>query len=67
MKLTHKQKIKMARGMRTHEEIKKGTSLFQTEAWLERSSNRALKAKQQKEDAHTRALARKESRNGTKR
>ena len=33
MKLTHKQKVKMARKMRTKLEIENRTPIFETEAW----------------------------------
>lgn len=33
MQLTHLQKVRMARKMRTQKEIVKKTPLFQTEAW----------------------------------
>ena len=36
MKLKHKEKLKMARKMRTPEETKKGVSIFLTKAWKRR-------------------------------
>ena len=33
MKITHKQKIKKARSLRTKQEIKNNVPLFQTKAW----------------------------------
>jgi hypothetical protein len=37
MKFTHKQKVKMARRMRTRKEIQDRVPIFQTKAWDERS------------------------------
>jgi len=36
MKLTHKQKVKMARKMRTQSDIKSHAPIFNTERWIER-------------------------------
>ena len=38
MKLTHKQKVKMARKMRTKEDIKSNAPIFATENWLRRAT-----------------------------
>ena len=35
-KLTHKEKVKMARKMRTHKELIERVPIFQTKAWTER-------------------------------
>jgi len=49
MKLTHKQKVKLARKLRTRKELKKrpgfprGTPIFQTKAWEERKEARRRK------------------------
>ena len=39
MKMTHKKKTKMARKMRTQQEIKNRISIFQSEAWEKRKES----------------------------
>ncbi len=41
--MNHKKKIQMARKMRTKEEIKNHTPLFQSKAWEQRNGARFLK------------------------
>jgi len=36
MRLTHKQKVKLARKMRTHKELIEKVPIFQTKAWEQR-------------------------------
>ncbi len=45
MRLTHKQKVKMARRMRTREEVKNKTPIFQTEAWDRRKEAKEVKVR----------------------
>ena len=41
MKLTHRQKVKLARRMRTRKELIAKVPIFQTRAWGERAKARA--------------------------
>jgi len=41
MKLTHKQKVKLARKLRTRKELIAKVPIFQTRAWNERAKARA--------------------------
>jgi len=50
MKLNHKQKIRMARKMRTQSDIKKHVPIFQTERWIERSLRIQMRIKKRIEE-----------------
>lgn len=43
MKLTHKQKVKLASRMRSNKEIKDGVGIFDSEAWTSRRESRTKK------------------------
>lgn len=43
MKLTHKQKVKMAKKMLSSEEVRNGTPKFQSAAWEDRKNGIAKK------------------------
>ena len=43
MKKTHKQKIKLARKMRTNQEVIDGVNLFDSEAWINRKESKLKK------------------------
>jgi hypothetical protein len=45
--LTHKQKVRMARKMRTPQEIQKHVPIFQTEAWERRNEAIAIRVRRQ--------------------
>ena len=49
MKLTHKQKIKLARRMRSRADVAGHIPIFETEAWTNRKNAKAIKAKQREE------------------
>ena len=48
MKQTHKQKVKLARKMRTAQEAINGVNLFDSEQWSKRKEARANKNKRKK-------------------
>lgn len=41
----HKDKVRLARRMRTQDEAKRKIPIFQTEAWTERALNKAIRAR----------------------
>lgn len=59
MKLTHKQKVRMARRMRTQKEIWQHRSIWDTNSWFQRKINLREKVYRQQSAAHDRAVARK--------
>jgi len=44
MKLTHKKKVKLARKMRTKEEIREKKNLFDSKEWTKRKEARRIKS-----------------------
>lgn len=43
MKQTHKQKVKLARKIRTNKEVCAGVNLFESKAWINRKESRLKK------------------------
>lgn len=54
MKFNHKQKLKLARKMLTHQEIQDNVSPFLSNAWNQRREFKQLKQEKQKENSKTR-------------
>lgn len=68
MRLTHKQKVKLARRHRTKAEIKNKTTLFSTAWWVargERKKNEVLKREANQKEASRLRKARKKSETDT--
>lgn len=57
--MKHKQKVKLARRLRTKEEKAKGVALFQTKGWLDRKDAIAKGVKTRQTKTHLRAVERK--------
>jgi hypothetical protein len=57
--MKHREKVKLARKLRTLSEIRLGVPIFQSETWEKRKEAIQERVKRQQERAHKRALARK--------
>jgi len=54
MKLSHKQKTKLARKLRTIDEVKRGVPIFSTKAWQIRKEGKLAKVYRKIEEAQQR-------------
>lgn len=60
--MKHKEKIKIARKLRTNDELKFGVSIFQSEGWGKRKEAIRNRVKRIQAKAHQQALERKAKR-----
>ena len=60
--MKHKEKIKLARRLRTNDELKSGVPIFQSENWEKRKEAIRSRVKRIQAKAHQRALERKAKR-----